>query len=125
MHRRLKGDEAGLVGYWNFDDGSPTDRSIYANHGQLHDGAEIVSADLILAGSNEPFSAALVRALTQTDTKNFGEIAETLSQLGSKATDAVPFYKLNLVSTIQRFNFKLLQHCIRLILQQKERLFLF
>jgi len=96
MHRRLKGDEAGLVGYWNFDDGSPTDRSIYANHGQLHDGAEIVSADLILAGSNEPFSAALVRALTQTDTKNFGEIAETLSQLGSKATDAVPFLQAEL-----------------------------
>lgn len=96
MQKRLKGDEAGLVGYWNFDDESPTDRSVYGNHGTLHEGAEIGPVDLILAGSNEPISAVLVRALEQTDIKNLGEIAETLSQLGLEATVAVPILQAKL-----------------------------
>jgi hypothetical protein len=35
MHKRLTGDEAGLIGYWNFDDGTARDKSKYGNHGRL------------------------------------------------------------------------------------------
>ena len=70
LQKRLKGDETGLVGYWNFDDGSPIDRSVYGNHGTLHEGAKIRLVDLVLAGSNEPISAVLVRTLEKTGIKN-------------------------------------------------------
>ena len=96
MQRRLKGDEAGLVGYWNFDDGSPIDRSIYGNHGTLYEGAEICLVDLVLAGSNEPISAVLVRTLEETGIKNLEEIVENLSQLGLEAPVAVSILQTKL-----------------------------
>ena len=39
MHRRLAGDEAGLVGYWPLDDGAGAtarDKTANANHGTIH-----------------------------------------------------------------------------------------
>ncbi|MBM3238025.1 T9SS type A sorting domain-containing protein [Candidatus Poribacteria bacterium] len=42
MNTTLRGDEPGLVGYWNFDDGTTKDSSPYGNHGTLMGDAEIV-----------------------------------------------------------------------------------
>ena len=42
MDTSLQGDEAGLVGYWNFDDGTANDRSDHGNHGILVGDAEII-----------------------------------------------------------------------------------
>jgi hypothetical protein len=44
MGRTLKGDERGLVGYWNFDDGTANDLSKHRNDGALLGDAEIVEA---------------------------------------------------------------------------------
>ena len=41
MNTTLQGDEEGLIGYWNFDDGTANDSSPYDNHGKLED-AEII-----------------------------------------------------------------------------------
>jgi len=42
MNTTLKGNEPGLVGYWNFDDGTANDSSPYRNHGTLQGNAKIV-----------------------------------------------------------------------------------
>ncbi|MBM3239750.1 T9SS type A sorting domain-containing protein [Candidatus Poribacteria bacterium] len=42
MNTTLKGNEPGLVGYWNFDDGTANDSSPYRNHGTLEGNAKIV-----------------------------------------------------------------------------------
>jgi len=43
MNTTLQGDETGLVGYWNFDDGTANDSSLHSgNHGMLQGDAEIV-----------------------------------------------------------------------------------
>jgi hypothetical protein len=43
----LSGTEPGLVGYWDFDDGTANDRSPNAHHGVLISGAAIVQSDVI------------------------------------------------------------------------------
>jgi hypothetical protein len=42
MTTTLVGDEPGLVGYWNFDDGTANDRTANGNHGTLIDDATII-----------------------------------------------------------------------------------
>jgi hypothetical protein len=42
MNTTLKGDEPGLVGYWNFDDSTAKDSSPYGNHGTLMGDADII-----------------------------------------------------------------------------------
>jgi len=44
MDAPLEGNEAGLVGYWNFDDGTANDLTAAGNHGVLHGDAAIVGA---------------------------------------------------------------------------------
>lgn len=44
----LTGNETGLVGYWDFDDGTADDRSVNAHHGTLV-GATIVPGDILRA----------------------------------------------------------------------------
>ena len=46
MNQTLTGNEHGLVGYWNFDDGTANDLSPNGNHGQLKGDAKIVESDL-------------------------------------------------------------------------------
>ena len=46
MSTILRGDEPGLVGYWNFDDGTADDSSPYENHGTLMGDAEIIDSHL-------------------------------------------------------------------------------
>lgn len=48
MGLRLTGQEPGLRGYWNFDDGTANDSSLYQNHGTLVGGAQIVPDPLVL-----------------------------------------------------------------------------
>ena len=43
MNSVLDGDESGLVGYWNFNDGTATDLSGNGNHGTLRGAAQIPS----------------------------------------------------------------------------------
>jgi flagellin-like hook-associated protein FlgL len=43
MNTILDGDESGLVGYWNFNDGTAIDLSGNGNHGTLHGSAQIPS----------------------------------------------------------------------------------
>ena len=42
MDAKLHGDEEGLVGYWNFDDGTADDLSPYGNNGTLMGDAQII-----------------------------------------------------------------------------------
>lgn len=46
MNARLSGGEESLVGYWNFDDGTPNDLSHNGNDGILFGDAQIVEAPL-------------------------------------------------------------------------------
>ena len=43
MNTLLQGDEQGLAGYWNFDDGTANDLSENGNHGTLRENAVIVT----------------------------------------------------------------------------------
>jgi hypothetical protein len=47
MSIQLTGEEPGLVGYWNFDDQTAKDRSVYHNDGELIGGAQLVEDPLI------------------------------------------------------------------------------
>lgn len=49
METRLTGKEDGLIGYWNFDDGTAKDLSPSGNHGEIKGEAKIVESDLELA----------------------------------------------------------------------------
>ena len=44
MYTTLTGTEEGLVAYWNFDDGSAADKTVYNNHGSLVGDALIIQA---------------------------------------------------------------------------------
>ena len=44
MDTSLQGNEPGLAGYWNFDDGTANDLSKNWNHGTLHENAAIVTS---------------------------------------------------------------------------------
>ena len=48
MSLRLTGQEPGLVGYWNFDDQTAKDSSIYHNDGAFVGGAQTVEDPLVL-----------------------------------------------------------------------------
>ena len=53
MHCRLRGDEEGLMGYWNFDGGAATDLTGRGRHGTLQGAARVVAVsgtDVIHAG---------------------------------------------------------------------------
>lgn len=48
MSLRLTGQEPGLVGYWNFDDRTAKDSSVFHNDGALVGGAQFVEEPLVL-----------------------------------------------------------------------------
>ncbi|HIC17138.1 TPA: hypothetical protein EYO77_03410 [Candidatus Poribacteria bacterium] len=52
MNSILTGKEEGLVGYWNFDDGTTKDLSPYGNDGSLRGDAETGKELLTLNGHN-------------------------------------------------------------------------
>src|SRR5688572_11198299 len=45
MRKRLTGNEAGLAGLWNFEDGSASDSTIHAYRGKFVGNARVVTAD--------------------------------------------------------------------------------
>lgn len=68
LTRRLNGTEPGLVGWWNFDDGTPRDRSPNGHHGRLIGSARI-------APGRPPAPAELVPPTSLT-----GTISDTQGQ---------------------------------------------
>ena len=54
MSKRLTGNEAGLAGLWNFDDGAAKDSSPNAHHGTLLGNARLVAADWPLVSPRTP-----------------------------------------------------------------------
>ncbi|HVR35382.1 MAG TPA: LamG-like jellyroll fold domain-containing protein, partial [Methylomirabilota bacterium] len=60
MFQKLTGREPGLVGQWNFDDGTVNDSSAAAHHGQLIGQAKVVEAALPTAGSVIPWSRVFI-----------------------------------------------------------------
>ena len=48
MNSTLVGNEDGLVGYWNFDDGSAKDLTANGNDGELNGDTEIVEMPLVI-----------------------------------------------------------------------------
>ena len=71
MNTSLTGNEAGLVGYWNFDDGTAKDLTVNGNDGEFMGDAKVVDSDLVLSVSipDPNLRAALEKALG----KNEGE----------------------------------------------------
>jgi len=68
MYTPLSGNEEGLVGYWNFDDGTANDLSPYHNHGTLYGTPSFVKVD-----------ASDWQAATENLQRNFQPIPEPLS----------------------------------------------
>jgi hypothetical protein len=56
----IKGDEPGLAGYWNFEEGKADDRSPNENHGTLEGSAEISLTDTPAAQGPSPGENVLV-----------------------------------------------------------------
>jgi len=48
MNSTLVGNEDGLVGYWNFDDGAAKDLTANGNDGELNRDTEIVEMPLVI-----------------------------------------------------------------------------
>ena len=58
MNTELSGNQLGLVGYWNFDDGRAKDLSRFGNHGELKGNAMIIETDLPTLGE-PPFEPSI------------------------------------------------------------------
>ncbi len=63
MNIKLTGREVGLVGYWNFDDGTADDLTANGNHGELMGKG---NAKIITPGRSWPFAVEPVAKLTTT-----------------------------------------------------------
>ncbi len=105
LYKILSGNEAGLAGYWNFDDGAATDLSVNANDG-VFVGSPTTTASAQTFGTNAPPVAATVSTtgiaglasqVTLTGTDTDGDVlsfalASGASVLGASLTltDADP-----------------------------------
>ena len=69
MNTSLTGNEAGLIGYWNFDDGTAKDLSPNGNDGELKGDAKVVDSGLILGVyiPDPNLRAALLSALSENE----------------------------------------------------------
>lgn len=53
-YQRLHGNELGLVGYWNFDQGDGRDRSVNAHHGVVRGAAQFIAVPAVVAPVLKP-----------------------------------------------------------------------
>ena len=69
MNSNLTGKENGLVGYWNFDDGTAQDLTANGNDGEFKGDAKVVDSDLALGVSipDPNLRAALEKALGKNE----------------------------------------------------------
>ena len=69
MNTTLSGKEQGLVGYWNFDDGTAKDLTVNGNDGTFKGDAKVVDSDLILGVPipDPNLRAALEKALGKNE----------------------------------------------------------
>ena len=82
MNTRLTGNEPGLVGYWNFDDGTANDLSPFGNHGELGGDAKIIDSDL----------PSLDEPLSDTPTANFTlSLGKGLNMISLPVKPSTPF----------------------------------
>jgi len=83
MDSTLTGNENGLVGYWNFDDGTAKDITVNGNDGEFKGDAKVVDSDLALGVSipDPNLRAALEKALG----KNEGDAITKEDLAGLKA----------------------------------------
>ena len=96
--RKLNGDEEGLVGYWNFDDGTAKDLSAASREGKLNGNASIIKSKLILSPSSDISKPRPI--LTINNSKlSFGSVAigrELVRKITIDNTGQAP---LQLIST--------------------------
>ena len=69
MNTTLTGKENGLVGYWNFDDGTAKDLTANGNDGEFKGGAKVIDSDLALGVfiPDPNLRAALEKALDKNE----------------------------------------------------------
>ncbi|MBI3414119.1 MAG: response regulator [Verrucomicrobia bacterium] len=67
MFKSLTGQEEGLAGLWNFEDGSANDASPAAHHGKLMGQAKVVEATLPSANAVVPWSRLLLQVTDAAD----------------------------------------------------------
>ena len=86
MHTRLSGDEPGLVGYWDFDEGEEQvayDLSPYGNHGQLGSTPDADASDPGWVESDAPMGICTQEELVERNLSDVLDIKlDILEQLG-------------------------------------------
>ena len=80
MNTSLQGNEPGLVGYWNFDNGTANDLSDHGNHGTLRGNAAIVpSTDSPLADDNTASSTTAAQVeISAVPSANNPAVSDTI-----------------------------------------------
>jgi len=86
MHTRLSGDEPGLVGYWDFDEGEGQiayDLSPYGNHGRLGSTPDADASDPAWIESDAPIGICTLEELVERNLSDVLDIKlDILEQLG-------------------------------------------
>ena len=100
MNSTLAGTEEGLVGYWNFDDGTAKDLTTNENDGEFQGNTEIVEVPLATIEIGDFFDpnnlddetvSVLIQQLSQNPDANVRvSSAETLGRIGRGAEAAIP-----------------------------------
>ena len=100
MNSALSGNEEGLVGYWNFDDGTAKDLTTNENDGEFQGNTKIVEVPLAISEIGDFFDpnnlddetvSVLIQQLSQNPDANVRvSSAETLGRIGRGAEAAIP-----------------------------------
>jgi len=100
MNSALSGNEEGLVGYWNFDDGTAKDLTTNENGGEFQGNTKIVEVPLAIIEIGDFFDpnnlddetvSVLIQQLSQNPDANVRvSSAETLGRIGRGAEAAIP-----------------------------------
>jgi len=95
MNKKLRGDESGLVGYWDFDNGTANSLTGSGNDGELQGGSRIIESDLPLwlptITSITPNYGSVSGGTPVIVTGNEFQNGATISISGSKLVDMIVF----------------------------------